>query len=100
MHCSIPERKAPCSRRTLIADTTFPFADLYKDATYTPVGSLVPRRMETLQAMLLGVDFLRAHRVLVAHSQHRIYFTYGGGPVFKWAGALPGSPVPRVEARP
>ena len=33
--------------------------------------------------MFLGVDFLRAHRVLVAHSQQRIYFTYGGGPVFR-----------------
>jgi hypothetical protein len=32
--------------------------------------------------MLLGADFLRAHRTLVAHSQHRLYFTYVGGPVF------------------
>ena len=32
--------------------------------------------------MLLGYDFLRSHRVLVAHSQRRIYFTYNGGPVF------------------
>jgi hypothetical protein len=86
--------------RELFTDAALPFADLYKDATYTPVGSLVPRRMETLQPMLLGVDFLRAHRVLVAHSQHRIYFTYGGGPVFKWAGALPSNPVPTGDARP
>jgi len=80
-------------------DTALPFADLYRDATYTPLGSLVPRRMETLQPMLLGVDFLRAHRVLVAHSQRRIYFTYGGGPVFKWAGAV-GGPLPGVDAQP
>lgn len=33
--------------------------------------------------MLLGADFLRAHRVLVAHSQRRIYFTYTGGPAFQ-----------------
>jgi len=32
--------------------------------------------------MLLGLDFLRAHRVLVANSQRRIYFTYTGGRVF------------------
>jgi predicted aspartyl protease len=32
--------------------------------------------------MLLGADFLRAHRVLVAHSQRRMYFTYVGGTVF------------------
>lgn len=29
--------------------------------------------------MLLGADFLRAHRVLVAVSQHRLYFSYVGG---------------------
>lgn len=35
-----------------------------------------------LRDMLLGIDFLRAHRVLVAHSQRKLYFTYVGGPVF------------------
>jgi hypothetical protein len=33
-------------------------------------------------AMLLGLDFLRSHRVLISHSQEKIYFTYTGGPVF------------------
>ena len=33
--------------------------------------------------MFLGLDFLRAHRVLVSHSQGRIYFTYTGGRVFE-----------------
>jgi len=33
--------------------------------------------------MLLGLDFLRAHRVLVSNSQRRIYFTYTGGRVFE-----------------
>ena len=32
--------------------------------------------------MLLGADFLRAHRVLVAHSQRKVYFTFAGGRVF------------------
>lgn len=32
--------------------------------------------------MLLGADFFLSHRVYVANSQHRIYFTYNGGPVF------------------
>jgi len=32
--------------------------------------------------MLLGADFLRAHRVLVSHSQRKMYFTHLGGPVF------------------
>lgn len=66
-----------------IRDTTMRFADLWKDATYRSTGSLVARKLENNPAMLLGADFLRAHRVLVAHSQHKIYFTYEGGPVFQ-----------------
>jgi predicted aspartyl protease len=38
--------------------------------------------LQRLPEMLLGVDFLRSHRVLVAQSQGRIYFTYSGGQVF------------------
>jgi tetratricopeptide (TPR) repeat protein len=32
--------------------------------------------------MLLGVDFFLSHRVYVANSQRKLYFTYNGGPVF------------------
>jgi tetratricopeptide (TPR) repeat protein/predicted aspartyl protease len=32
--------------------------------------------------MLLGADFFLSHHLYVAHSQHRLYFTYNGGPVF------------------
>lgn len=32
--------------------------------------------------MILGNDFLRAHRIFVANSQHKVYFTYAGGTVF------------------
>lgn len=39
--------------------------------------------------MLLGVDFLLAHRVYIANAQHKVYFTYNGGNVF--AGAAPGN---------
>jgi predicted aspartyl protease len=71
----------------IVRDAALPFADLYKDATYAPMGSFIRQRADTLQPMLLGVDFLRAHRVLVVHSQRKIYFTYGGGRVFMWAAA-------------
>ncbi len=37
--------------------------------------------------MVLGMDFLLAHRLLVSHSQRKIYFTYAGGPVFQRSGA-------------
>ncbi len=32
--------------------------------------------------MVLGADFFLSHRVFVANSQHKIYFTYNGGRVF------------------
>jgi tetratricopeptide (TPR) repeat protein len=35
--------------------------------------------------MLLGADFFLAHRIYVANSQHKLYFTYAGGPVFNLA---------------
>jgi tetratricopeptide (TPR) repeat protein/predicted aspartyl protease len=34
--------------------------------------------------MLLGADFFMSHRVFVSNSQHKVYFTYNGGPVFKF----------------
>jgi predicted aspartyl protease len=43
-------------------------------------GSFVLKR--ELKPVQLGLDFLRSHRVLVAHSQGRVYFTYLGGPIF------------------
>jgi predicted aspartyl protease/tetratricopeptide (TPR) repeat protein len=33
--------------------------------------------------MLLGADFFLSHRVYVSRAQHKLYFTYNGGPVFK-----------------
>ena len=66
-----------------ISDTVIRFADLWKDATYASRnGSRVPEWLADTSAMLLGADFLRAHRVLVAQSQRKMYFTYEGGPVF------------------
>jgi tetratricopeptide (TPR) repeat protein len=32
--------------------------------------------------MLIGADFFLSHRIYVANSQEKLYFTYNGGPVF------------------
>lgn len=32
--------------------------------------------------MVLGADFFLSHRIYVANSQRKVYFTYNGGPVF------------------
>jgi len=87
----------------LIKNAALPFADLYRRNTYTPIGSLVPRTVDERQLMLLGVDFLRAHRVLVAHGERKIYFTYVGGPVFQMVKApalrdLGGNVLPNVKS--
>ena len=42
-----------------------------------PQGTMVG-----MPEVLLGADFLRAHRVLIAMSQRRFYVTYNGGEVF------------------
>jgi len=65
-----------------IRDTTIRFADLWKDMTRTSAGGRTRQAVEVMPGMLLGADFLRSHRVLISNSQHRMYFTYAGGPVF------------------
>ncbi len=69
------------------------FADIYANATYKLTGSRVPHKFDSQQPMLLGVDFLRAHRVLVSHSQRKVYLTYIGGPVFDATGLTPASSI-------
>lgn len=66
----------------IIRNPRIRFADLWKHVTYTETGSRVPRHLEGLPSMLLGADFFRAHRVLIAHSQRKIYFSHTGGAVF------------------
>jgi predicted aspartyl protease len=48
----------------------------------------------TGEDMLLGFDFFQSHRVFVAYSQHKVYFTYNGGPVFQL------DPLPATVAKP
>jgi tetratricopeptide (TPR) repeat protein/predicted aspartyl protease len=50
--------------------------------------------------MQLGADFFLSHRIFVSNSQHRLYLTYNGGPVFNLANTE-GQPVaqqPEVAA--
>ena len=63
-------------------DVRITFSDLFREANNAPLGSRIRTKVEGPQQMLLGVDFLSSHRVLVSHSQKRMYFTHNGGPVF------------------
>ena len=75
----------------MFRDIVIRFADVYENATYATTGSHNPRNLDQDQPMLLGVDFLRAHRVFVAHSQRKIYLTYVRFPVFETTGLAPAS---------
>jgi tetratricopeptide (TPR) repeat protein len=60
--------------------------------------------------MLIGPDFFLSHRIYVANSQQKLYFTYNGGPVFNLthlghgaASSVPDSPAtpsPAGDAAP
>ncbi len=83
-----------------IPDVRLRFADFYRDASVTATGSRITRKVNRLEPMILGADFLRSHRTLIAHSQLRMYFTYSGGPVFRSDGATPATPSPERHAEP
>ncbi|HYE49073.1 MAG TPA: aspartyl protease family protein [Azospirillaceae bacterium] len=64
------------------------FADLFRHNKQVELGSRMAREFEGLPEMLLGADFFRSHRILVSHSQGKIYFTHNGGPVFQVIGPM------------
>jgi len=70
-----------------IPDIRIAFGDVWKDTALKSLGSNVGKRLNA-EPMIVGADFLRAHRLLVSHSQRRLYFSYVGGPVF----AVPRAP--------
>ena len=45
--------------------------------------------------MVVGADFFLSHRIFVSNSQHKLYVTYNGGPVFNLANVTP-APAPRA----
>lgn len=73
-----------------IGDETIRHAKLRVTDLYNRVGTTyVGSRLSTSYGdtdMYLGADFLRSHRVYIASSQRKVYFTYQGGPVFQVVG--------------
>jgi hypothetical protein len=80
-----------------IPDVEIRVSDIYQGATYVGTGSRISKNVFEEQPMLLGADFLRAHRTLVSHSQRKMYFTYVGGPVFETARIKPPAEPPPGE---
>ena len=66
-----------------INNTQLRVAQLGKYQTMDRIGSRIPVPTGTEPDLLLGMDFLRAHRVLVDNTTRKMVFTYEGGPVFQ-----------------
>ena len=73
-------------------------ADLFHADTKVKIGSLIARGEADFPDMLLGADFVRAHRIYVARSQGKIYFSYNGGPIFQVL--APRAPEPQAAPEP
>jgi predicted aspartyl protease len=65
-------------------------ADLFGADRTVQTGSLIARsafgNADMLQRepdLVLGADFFLAHRIYIARSQKKLYFTYSGGPIFQ-----------------
>jgi hypothetical protein len=83
-----------------IRNIRLPTADMFAHNAYEQTGSFVQHHLEAEPKILLGADFLRAHRVLVAPDQNQLYFTYEGGQVFGTPPAsAPAAPAPSPSAR-
>jgi tetratricopeptide (TPR) repeat protein/predicted aspartyl protease len=85
--------------RTWIAPfASFKVGDEEIRNTHLRIGETLTRDVD----MLIGVDFFLSHRVYVANSQRKLYFTYNGGPVFNltWSGAAPGGGARSDSAAP
>jgi len=48
--------------------------------------------------MLIGADFFLSHHIYVANGQHKLYFTYNGGPVFNLKTVVAASTQPPPAA--
>ena len=60
-----------------------------EDRAIARIQNLAPLKRRNPD-MIIGADFFLAHRIYVARSQGKIYFTYKGGPVFQnFAGDTP-----------
>jgi tetratricopeptide (TPR) repeat protein/predicted aspartyl protease len=90
----IPAGMASGMGRHLVATWIAPFAsfkigDEEIRNTRLRIGALDLYSDRRPVDMLLGPDFFLSHRVYVANSQRKLYFTYNGGPVFNLTTVAP-----------
>ena len=66
-------------------------SDLFGRDKVQDTGSNLARPVEDLPSMLIGCDFFLSHHILVLFNEHKLLFTYNGGPIFQTidSGATP-----------
>jgi predicted aspartyl protease len=72
-------------------------SDMFRQDREVSLGSHIAKPIDGLPTMLIGADFFLAHRMLVLSREHKILFTYNGGPIFltvRGSGPAPESPPP------
>lgn len=57
--------------------------DVYGLEKDTHTGSRIAHDIDRFPGVILGNDFLHAHRLIVATSSRKLLFTYNGGPIFQ-----------------
>lgn len=88
----------PGSVKTWIAPfQSFKIGDEEIRNTHLRIGEL---DLEEVSDMLIGADFFLSHRVYVANSEHKLYFTYNGGPVFNLSTQPDARETPIPEGQP
>jgi predicted aspartyl protease len=70
--------------------------DMEKNTQET--GSRAGGSLVDFESLVLGADFLLANHVLIANSQHYLYMTYNGGPVFQTAATSASKIVEAVDS--
>ena len=68
-------------------------ADLFSRNTAMETGSHLAQHVTNDPEMLIGADFFLSHRIYVARSQDKMYFTYKGGPIFRQKPPEAGAPA-------
>jgi len=65
-----------------IKNATIAITNMWGSALQDSKSNATWRMVHSQPDMILGVDFLKAHRILFSNSQRIFYFSYLGGPVF------------------
>ena len=84
-----------------ISNASIVVADIGDRSEFRLEMNRIQRARSTIgrNEMILGMDFLRAHRMLISHSQKKLYFTYSGGPLFRANPVLETRDDTRPEAK-